>query len=192
MPRVDPFGNRCTHCVRIHVRQMENNWVSPSVAITNAQRFYGSNGIYLEVASMLSTRLNPADYFKFTFIRTDCQWGQESRVQSDLFSQMAASDYQGILVVFVFAIDTPTGELEGCAGHSPHRAAVVVRSASPPWALAHEIGHVLLGPSFVPVHSTAAGNIMGTEAAILSSSQLPRFDFAQLEQVRRSPYLLRC
>jgi hypothetical protein len=56
--------------------------------------------------------------------------------------------------------DKVLGPLAGCAGHLPNKAAVVVASSGSPWTLVHELGHVLLGPSFAPVHAADSTDLM--------------------------------
>lgn len=193
MSRVDPLGKRCDFAVAIHVRQVATTQSSVLGQVRNAQRVFGNCGIYFEVATMQSIALDSAAYSRLAVVSTVCQWNQESAEQSELFSRVGASAFQqGITVVFLRDIMTPNGWVNGCASHAPHRAAVLVSAASSPWTLAHEVGHVLLGPSFMPLHSTSRQNVMFAPTADLHPSQPPTFDKSQQVQILRSPYVVKC
>src|SRR5207248_2911614 len=66
-----------------------------------------------------------------------------------------------IMVYFVNDIqETDGSQLNGCAGHKPGEPAVVVSSTANKYDMAHEVGHVLLGPRFRPVHHPSSVNLM--------------------------------
>jgi hypothetical protein len=54
--------------------------------------------------------------------------------------------------------------------------------------MGHEIGHVLLGSAFAPVHHPSANNIMFED---LVTADPPGFDEAQVRAMRRSPFCFR-
>ena len=52
--------------------------------------------------------------------------------------------------------------------------------------MAHEVGHVLLGSSFTPVHTSDSKNVM---VSVPGSPKTPlTFTPDQLTQIRKSPY----
>jgi hypothetical protein len=161
-------------------------------AIRNAQKLYGRNGIYFDVISQQSIQLNAADFGRLSVVNGQCQWNQESPEQADLFSRLNSFDMLGITAVFVKGIQTLTGALNGCAGHANWRAGVMVGSACTPWTLAHEVGHVLLGSSYSPVHTTSPSNIMYEKSSQFTQTSNPSLDLPQVAQVLRSQYVRRC
>lgn len=192
MSRLDPLGNKCDFTVRIHVRQVANSQSSVFEQVRNAQRVYGKVGIYFDVGTMESIALDAAAYSRLAVVTTECNWDEDSPEQAELFERVGASPLQqGILAVFVRDIRKPDRFTNGCAGHSPHRAAVVVSAFASPWTLAHEVGHVLLGSSFLPVHTTSRDNVMFSPTSDLHPSVPPGFDLTQQAQIFRSPYVTR-
>lgn len=192
MSRVDPLGNQCDYCVRIHVRLAANLKIDVHQAIRNAQRLYGRNKIYFETPAPQSVYMNAADFGRLSVVNGECRWNQESSEQKDLFDLVGANDMFGITAVFVSGLQTASGPLNGCAGHAAYRAGVMIGSACTPWTLSHEVGHVLLGANYSPVHTTDASNIMFASSSRFTQASNPSFDFAQLAQIRSSPYVVRC
>lgn len=192
MPRIDPFGRRCDYCVRVHIRLAANLDIDIHQAVYNAQRLYGSSGIFFDTPTTTSIALTAADFGRLSVINGECNWNQESSEQKELLDRVNAEDLTGITAVFVSGIETSTGPLNGCAGHALHRAGVMIGSACTPWTLSHEVGHVLLGPGYSPVHTTSPNNIMFHSSASFKQSSNPSFDFAQIDQIRRSRYVTRC
>ena len=81
------------------------------------------------------------------------------------------------------------GTLNGCAGHAPAKAAVVVAASGSPWTLGHELGHVLLGPGFLPVHATDSTNLMFSPTASITASP-PSLTPDQATTMRASKFCL--
>lgn len=59
-----------------------------------------------------------------------------------------------------------------------------------PWALAHEVGHVLLEGELD--HSDAPNNVMRSGIDDIRTPLAPAFDPEQVANIRRSRHLLRC
>jgi hypothetical protein len=192
MARTDPLGNRCYHCVRVHVRSVVNVGIDIAQAIRNAQKIYGDKGIFFEVISQQSIMLNTADFGRLSVVNGQCQWNQESPEQADLFSRVNSFDMLGVTAVFVKGIQTLSGPLNGCAGHANWRAGVMMGSACTPWTLAHEVGHVLLGASYSPVHTNSPNNIMFASSAVFTQASNPSLDSGQVTQMLRSQYVRPC
>jgi hypothetical protein len=68
MARTDPLGNRCYHCVRVHVRSVVNVGIDIAQAVRNAQKIYGDKGIFFEVISQQSIMLNTADFGRLSVV----------------------------------------------------------------------------------------------------------------------------
>lgn len=192
MARVDKFGNKCALCVRVNIRLGANLSFNVNTAVENAQRLYGENGICFETPSVQSVALSAQDLGRLSVVNGECNWSQESAEQKDLFDLAGASPFAGITAVFIGGLQTNTGPLNGCAGHAPYRAGVMISSACTPWTLSHEVGHVLLGPFYSPVHTKDSNNIMYEKSSTFTQASKPSFDFAQLDQIRRSAYVSSC
>jgi hypothetical protein len=65
-------------------------------------------------------------------------------------------------------------------------------SACTPWTLAHEVGHVLLGASYSPVHTSSPNNIMFASSAVFTQAGNPSLDSGQVTQMLRSQYVRPC
>lgn len=185
----DQLGNTCRYVVNLHMRSISMPVVSEMVALWNATRVYGQHGICIQMASGQSLLLSAADQLTLDVIDGECQWNQESAEQRRLFGLGGRAD-SGILVYYVNRIQQTDGSsLNGCAGHIPSRPAVVVAASGSQWTLAHEVGHVLLRPTFSPVHATSPANVMYAPTTSITANP-PSFDAAQLTAIRNSPYCI--
>jgi hypothetical protein len=71
-----------------------------------------------------------------------------------------------VRVYWVSQIREASGKmLAGCAGHAPHKPALMISAIGSRWTLAHELGHVLLTKQFSPVHSSEPNNLMFSPTA---------------------------
>jgi hypothetical protein len=194
MPSLDALGNRCTHKVRLHFRSIGTPDVPEFTALQNAQRVYGPNGINIEFASGQSLLLGDVDQITLSVLDTACQWDQDSDEQGQLYG-LGGSQGVGatdVLVYYVNRIVKPNGDpLNGCAGHAPTRAAVAVATTGSRWTLAHELGHVLLGSRFAPVHETSPLNLMFAPTTSITANP-PGLSATQLAAMRRSAFCVSC
>lgn len=126
---------------------------------------------------------------KLNVIDMECKWDQENGDQTDLFKLANVGEKNGVFVFFVKSIKTASGSLNGCAGHKPKRPAVVISENCTPWTLAHEVGHVLLGSAYRPVHTADKNNIMYSKSSTFTQGSVPTFTAQQVEQIKKSPYL---
>jgi hypothetical protein len=164
--------------------------VSEFEALRNMQRVYEQYDIKVEFASGESLALSPDEELKLNIVDGDCEWDQLSDEQKLLhgMGSVQAVGATDIVVYFVNTIKEVDGSLlNGCAGHLPSRAAVVVAASGSKWTMAHEVGHVLLTSTFSPVHHASAQNLMFRSTAKITAS-LPNLDDKQLTQMRLSPY----
>lgn len=190
----DDLGNICDHRIRLHLFSIASPAVSEGTALRNAQRVYGQHRICLSVVSGQTLNLSAADQLTLTVVDGACNWDVVSDEQRLLHSIGTTSGLAGndIRVYWVNQIRQPDGStLAGCAGHAPARAAVMVSAIGSPWTMPHELGHVLLGPAFNPVHARAATNIMFSPSASITVNP-PSFDATQLRVIRGSRFCQRC
>ena len=114
---------------------------------------------------------------------TGCEWeitsGDFAEVQR-LGGFVAATD---IVVYYVNRFATPG--LLGCGGHLPGRPACILAASAARYSTAHEVGHVMLGSSFSPVHDSAISNLM--YAYENRTGDPPSLNDRQLMQMKRSP-----
>lgn len=83
-----------------------------------------------------------------------------------------------------------SGEIRACAIHRPNDPLVVLSASQvTPWSLAHEVGHVLLGRSFRPIHSPDDGNLMIHATEKLYMPVI--LNEKQVRAMRESPYCVR-
>lgn len=193
MSCTDELGNLCTHKVSLHFRSIAMPAVSEFTALQNAQRVYGPHGICVEYASGQCLQLSAEDTLTLDVVDGKCKWDSVSDEQRLLHGLGGGPvGFTGIRVYYVNRIRKPDGKtLNGCAGHAPLRAAVAVAARGSQWTLAHELGHVLLGSAFRPVHATSTDNVMYSPTTAISAAP-PSLTWEQLIQIRNSPYCVAC
>jgi hypothetical protein len=143
--------------VRLHLRSINMPQVPELTALEIAKDVYREYSIQAEMASGQSLLLSDPDQFQLTSVDGDCLWDQVSDDQR-LLQSLGGTQGVGpndIRVYFATVLKEQNGNLlQGCAGHPPDRAAVMIAaSAVDKTTVAHEVGHVLLGSSFRPVHT---------------------------------------
>jgi hypothetical protein len=108
--------------------------------------------------------LDPGETVTLDSIDGACLWDEENPDQTQLFtlgSGRAGVGNSDILVYYVNTIKQTDGSgLDGCAGHKPGAPACVVAASATKYAMAHEVGHNLLGSHFSPVHTESTNNLM--------------------------------
>lgn len=176
--------------VRLHFRSINMPQVPEFTALQIAQDVYGEYSIQVEMASGQSLLLSDPDQLQLTSIDGDCHWDQVSDDQRLLqgLGGMQSVRANDIRVYFATVIrEQNGGTLQGCAGHPPDRAAVMIAApAVDRTTVAHEVGHVLLGSAFLPVHTADSNNLM-CEAAICTGHP-PLLTPAQVIAIRNSRY----
>ena len=177
-----------THKVRLHFRSIGVPQIPELTALLNAQRVYAQYGINMEFASGQSLKLTDDEQLKLNVIDGQCQWDQANDEQKLLFGLggMQGVGPNDILVYYVQSIQQTDGSsLNGCAGHEPTRPAVVVASTGTPWTLGHEVGHVLLGSSFTPVHASSTTNLMYAPTSSITGNP-PTLTPEQVKAIKKS------
>jgi Putative peptidoglycan binding domain len=140
------------HRVRLHFRSIALHKIPFERSLLDAQVIYGQYGIKVEYGSGESLLLRPDQVRLFDRIDNDCEWTLSTGEYNELHNLGSRAPGNEILVYQVKALK---GVL-GCRGHAVNRPAVTVAAEASRWDTAHEVGHVLLGSSFSPVHVTTA------------------------------------
>jgi hypothetical protein len=177
--------------VRLHFRSTALPIVPELTALANAQQVYDGCLVLLEFASGVSMGATGDDLLMLDASDGTCRWNDASD-QQQLLDKLGGRRGVGpndVVVYYANQIKEKNGgALNGCAGHRPNLAAVVVSASGSPWTLGHELGHVLLGPNFTPVHSTDPVNIMFAPTTGITG--IPAFTPAQVSQLRASRFCL--
>ena len=87
-------------------------------------------------------------------------------------------------IVVYFVNRFATAGLLGCGGHLPGKPACIVGSQAARYSTAHEVGHVLLGSGFNPVHDPLISNLM--YAFENRTGDPPGLNGPQVTQIKRS------
>ena len=185
-----PVGPTFDRKVRLHFRSAAVPVVPEFTALDNAQKVYTQINVKLEFASGLSMAVTDEDLLRLDASDGTCKWNQAS---DELKLLNTAAGRQGIglndiLVFYANRIKQNDGStLNGCAGHEPGKPTVVVAATGSRWTLGHEVGHVLLGPSFSPVHTTDPKNVMFSPTADITANP-PGFTPEQAKAIRASKF----
>jgi Putative peptidoglycan binding domain len=169
------------HHVRLHYRSIALPKVSFERSLLDAQVIFGQYGIKVDYGSGESMLLTPAQMRLFDRIDNDCEWTLSTGEYNELHSLGTRAPDNEILVYQVKALKAG---LLGCGGHAVNRPAVTVAAHASRWDTAHEVGHVLLGSGFSPVHVNDRRNLMHPTAATYST--IPVLTDKQVQQMRRS------
>jgi peptidoglycan hydrolase-like protein with peptidoglycan-binding domain len=187
-----PAGPKFDRKVRLHFRSAAMPVVPEFTALDNAQKVYAQINVKLEFASGLSMAVTNEDLLRLDASDGTCNWNQASD-ELKLLNTLGGRQGVGpndILVFYANRIKQNDGStLNGCAGHEPGKPTVVVAATGSPWTLGHEVGHVLLGPSFSPVHTTDPKNLMFSPTASITANP-PGFTAEQTKTIRASKFCL--
>jgi len=195
LPPLPNGGHALTHKVVLHFRSCAMPVISEFNALNHAKAVYAQHGIDIVFGSGMSLLLGPDDALTLDVVRTSCAWDQ---ADDELRLLHSLGGMQGVgpndvrcFYVNVLQDSSDDGDLNGCAGHVPGKAAFAVAAGSTRWTLAHELGHVLLGSSFEPVHvDDDTTNIMHAPTNDITAS-LPSFTPEQVIQIKKSPHCQR-
>lgn len=195
MSSIDPLGNRCDRVLRVHVRRVHSGELDIALSTRFAQKIYGSIGIHFQISSMETLSLSDADRERFATQETVCLSQVGNNERDELYRRFAVKDFASITAFLIKGFVDPLRPTSryvavGCAAHEPHQPAVYVGSQADPWALAHEVGHVLLEGELD--HSDAPNNVMRSGIDDIRTLLAPAFDPEQVANIRRSRHLLRC
>lgn len=187
----DNQGNSCTHKVGLHLYSIAIPSIGALTTLRNAQRVYGKYGINIDMRSGQSLVLTAGQTSTLSSLDTSCKWDSSSLEQRQLYElSNPTATPNTIRVFYVQNIMQPDGSpLDGCAGHDINKPAVAIRAAAQIWTMAHEIGHVLLGSGYLPVHHALTSNLMCGAA---NTKHPPDLDTTQIAAIKRSPLCVPC
>jgi hypothetical protein len=132
--------------------------------------------------SAKSLHLSAADTSKYRQVDGTCTWQVNSGEYADLQGSAWDVSTSEILVFYVDRFSQ--ANLLGCGGHLPNRPACIVAAAASRWDTAHELGHVLLTSSYLPVHHADSKNLMYPYST--NSSAIPLLNLDQVAQIKKS------
>jgi hypothetical protein len=177
--------------------------VSIDVMIFSMRRVYNSAGIAVIVGSTENLTLNDTDIDV-----GQCTSGQVTNEQTTLFNNRNFVGQNEIVVYLVRAVMLANGgALNGCAAFPTGSPGVVVASIASRWTVAHEVGHVLVGPH---IETEGGGvcprDLMPPQPALcqltnimtccgtgsIPANTLPLFNDAQIQRIINSNLTGRC
>ncbi|HTT19857.1 MAG TPA: peptidoglycan-binding domain-containing protein [Candidatus Sulfotelmatobacter sp.] len=181
-----------THKVRLHLRSIAMPQVSEMTQLKIMGEIYAQYAIKIELASGESVGFDTQGQpITLTVVDGDCKWDQLSDEQRFLQNLGDKLDTHPNDITVYYA---PTlrelngGTLQGCAGSLPERPAVMIAAdAVDKTTMAHEVGHLLLGSGFVPVHDNDSDNLMC--AAAICTGKPAYLNDKQLKAIRGSRFL---
>ena len=171
-----------THRVRLHFRSISMTDVPFNTILANTQAVYAPHGIRIEFASGKSLSLSEEEQARLLQIDGSCEWTISAGEFAELM-QMGGTTPRTEIAVFY--VDRFSEAINGCGGHMPNRPGCIVARAGTPYSTAHEIGHVLLGSSFTPVHVNDTNNLMFPSG--IARARVPGFTDLQLQRIKASP-----
>lgn len=169
------------HRVGLHFRAIALTQVSFDLILSSAQAVYAQYGIRIDMANGQSLLLAPGDQARLETVDQACKWDLSTGEFNELHSRGGPAPATEILVYFIKSFNP---QLNGCGGHAKNRPAATVAASGTRWTVAHEVGHVLLGSGFLPVHVTDTRNLMNKTTATITS--MPTLTEKQLAQMRKS------
>ncbi|MEO8027815.1 MAG: hypothetical protein ABI823_15130 [Bryobacteraceae bacterium] len=171
-----------THRVKLHFRSLSLTDVPFDNAFRSAQRVYAQYGIRIDFASGLSFGLPDDQAQRLANVSGSCEWEITSGDYHEVQGLAGNLPRTEILVCYVnrFA----SGKL-GCGGHAPDKPACIVASQGSRWTTGHEVGHVLLGSAFRPVHTGSTSNLMYSATPGIIANP-PSLTPEQVTQMKRS------
>lgn len=182
MSALDRRVGRYQHRVRLHFRSIALTDVAFSRILADTETVYGQYGIKVEFASGESLGLTPEQMELFEQIDQECNWELNDGEFNMLHGLGTAAPPNEVLVYYVRAFGE--ANLLGCGGHARNRPALTVAARASRWDTAHELGHVLLGSAFSPVHTNDQRNLMYPFSS--TGTSIPMLTHGQLAQMRRS------
>ena len=174
-----------THKIRLHFRSISLTDIPFNAILANTQVVYAQFGIKVEFASGQSLALDPAKAKALERIDGSCAWKVTTGEFAELLQlggRVPATD------IAVFFVDRFSESINGCGGHLKDRPACIVAKAGSKFCTAHEVCHVLLTPSFTPVHITDPNNLM--HPVDVNRTKTPGLTAAQVTQVKASAQCL--
>ena len=171
-----------THRVRLHFRSLSLTTVSFDSIFRATQRAYAPHGIRIDFGTGLSLGLPEDEATRLAAVNGSCQWVITSGDFAEV--QRLGGSVPALDIVVYYVNRFATAGLLGCGGHLPGKPACILGSAAARYSTAHEVGHVMLGSSFTPVHDSAISNLM--YAFENRTGDPPSLNAAQVTQIKLS------
>ncbi len=171
-----------THQINLHFRSLSLTNVLFDTILKSMEKVYSQYGIKVNFGSGMSLGLSDADAARFDKVDGSCEWKITSGELADIQKLESTTP---VFDICVFYVNRFTSGLLGCGGYLPGRPACIVAANASQWDTAHEVGHVLLGSDFAPVHSTDINNLMHATAS--SYKNTPILTNAQVTKMKSSP-----
>lgn len=179
MRALDQRLNRFSHRIGLHFRSIALTQVPFNRIFSSAQDVYAQYGIRVDMMNGESLSLQPGDQTRLEQVDQECNWNLSTGEFNDLHGRGTRAPATDVLVYFIQSFNP---QLNGCGGHAAGRPACTVAASGTQWTVAHELGHVLLGSTFSPVHVNDTRNLMNTTTATITS--IPALTEKQLRQMR--------
>jgi hypothetical protein len=179
MRALDQRFNRFTHRIGLHFRSIALTNVTFDRILTSTQAVYAQYGIRVDMMNGESLALEAGDQTRLEQVDQQCGWTLSTGEFNDLHARGTPAPATDVLVYFIQSFNP---QLNGCGGHAVGRPACTVAATGTQWTVAHEVGHVLLGSTFAPVHVNDTRNLMNTTTATITS--IPGLTERQLRQMR--------
>jgi Putative peptidoglycan binding domain len=170
------------HRIGLHFRSIALTQVTFDTILKSAQEVYAQYGIRIDMMNGESLLFTPEDQTRFEKVNQECVWDLSTGEFNELHARGTPAPNSDVLVYFVRSFKE---QLNGCGGHAKGRPACTVAETGTRWTVAHELGHVLLGGGFTPVHVNDTRNLMNVTTRTITS--MPTLTVKQLAQMRKSP-----
>jgi len=132
------------------------------------------------MASAQSLLLTAAEATRYQQVDGSCKWLMTS---GEFIEVQNLGDPAPDNDVMVYFVESFGASILGCGGHAPNEPACIVAAAGSISDTAHEVGHVLLGSSFRPVHFRSRRNLM---FSVTSRSRNPVIHPRQVKAMKKS------
>lgn len=171
------------HSIGVHFRSIALTKVPFNTILASTKQVYAQYGIRIDMMNGESLALSAADQARFEKINQLCVWDLTLGEFNELHSLGTPAPATDVLVYFIHSFKKEPAAT-GCGGHAKGRPACTVAITGNRWSLAHEMGHVLLGSGFTPVHTNDTRSVMYKKAAYRAST--PTLTEKQLAVIRAS------
>jgi putative peptidoglycan binding protein len=180
---LDKRHPRFTHRVNLHFRSLSLSDIPFDRLMSNTAQAYAQYGIEARFASGQSLGLSPDQESRFNVVGQNCEWQMDSGEFAELHKLGTPVPSTDIAVFIVNQFQEQGND--GCAGHAAKLPACAVTHNCMQWTVAHELCHVLLTSSFVPVHTLSPRNLMF--AGTWTGSGPPTLTERQTAKIRSNP-----
>jgi len=173
------------HRIGLHFRSIALTGVPFQRILSSAQAVYAQYGIRIDMRNGQSLLFSPGDQVRFEKVNQECLWDLSVGEFRELHARGTPAPSTDVLVYFVKSFKE---QLNGCGGHTKGRPACTVAETGTRWTVAHELGHVLLGSGFAPVHVHDTRNLMNITTSTIIA--MPTLTVGQLAKIRTSSVCL--